>query len=191
MMQRMMSRAATVLFGMILLAGLAAPQAQAQQIGYVNQEALLLNLPQYEEVQRQLQQELQAEQQAFQEEQQAFQEKLEQYQQQQALLSEERRQQREQELMQEQQRLQQSAMQRDQTLAQREQELMQPLYERVQTALETVAQQEGVDVVMRIQALSYVNEAAVTNLTPAVARELGLEVPEEQSPVSMQGDANE
>ena len=184
MIQRTIGRLGILLLGVFVLAGLAGPEAQAQKLGYVNQEALILNLPDYAQVQQQLQQELQEEQQAFQQEQQEFQEKLEKYQQQQALLSEERRAEREQELMQLQQQLQQSAAERDQTLAQREQELMQPLYEKVQEALETVAQRHNIDAVMRIQALSYVNEDTVMNLTPDVARELGLEVPEDQAPVS-------
>ena len=91
-----------------------------------------------------------------------YQDKLSRYQQQQSLLSQERRQEREAELMQIQQNIQQQAQQQDQQLAERESELMQPLLERVQTAINTVAEAKGLDVVLRSQVgtqplLLYVN----------------------------------
>lgn len=150
--------------------------ASAQQIGYTNQEAILANMPEMDSVRAQIQQEAQAQQQEFQQEQQEFQQQLEKYQQQQALLSDERKAQREQELRQLRQELQQSAQERDQYLAQREAELMQPLMDELQGAIDAVAQERNLDVVLRTQALLYVNEQSVVDITPAVADRLGIEL---------------
>ena len=162
-----------MLVALPLLAGTAV---QAQDLGYTNQEAILANMPEMEQVRQQLQQEAQAQQQEFQQEQQEFQQKLEAYQKQQSLLSEQRRAEREQELRQLRDSLQQSAQQRDQYLAQREAELMQPLLQKLQGAIEAEAQAQGLDAVLRTQALLYVNDQQMVDITSDVASRLGIEV---------------
>ena len=160
---------------LILALGLAGA-AEAQTIGYTNQEALLANMPQYQEVAQQLQQAAQQEQQALQSEQQDFQEQVAQYQRRREMLDEEQRAQREQELGQVQMSLQQSARQRDSTLARRESELMQPLYENIRDAINAEAEAQGLDMVVRSQTLLYVNEESVVDITEDVARRLGIDV---------------
>lgn len=163
-----------------LLAGSEA-MAQAPTIGYTNQEAILANMPEMEEVQQTLEQEAQAMQQEMESEQQELQEMVQQYQQQQALLSDERQAEREQQLQQRQQELQQSMQQRQQQLAEREAELMQPLLDKLQTALNAVADEQNLDVVLRTQALLYVNEQNVVDITPEVADRLDIDVSEDET----------
>ena len=160
---------------LILALGLAGA-AQAQTIGYTNQEALLANMPQYQEVARQLQQEAAQQRQELQSEEQDFQEQVAQYQRRREMLDEEQRAQREQELGQISQRLQQSVRQRDSTLARREAELMQPLYENIRDAINAEAEAQGLDLVVRSQTLLYVNEESVVDITEDVARRLGIDV---------------
>lgn len=185
MFKRVTGILAGLLVAVVLMGGLAdSAQAQALKVGYTDHEIIIVNLPAYQQVQQQLQQEYQTSQQNLQQQAQDLQEKMERYQKQQALLSAEVRTQREQELMQLQGQLQQAAQQKDQELAQREAELMQPLLERVQGAIDAVAERKGLDVVLRTQVgaqplILYVNNKTVSDITADVARELGLEVPEE------------
>jgi outer membrane protein len=165
-------------FVLALLAIVAAPAAQAQKIGYTNQEAILANMPEMQDVQQQLQQEYQRQQQELQREQQAFQERVQRYQRQQSLLSDSVRTQRERELQQRQAELQQALQQREQQLQQREMELMQPLFEELQTAIEDVAASQSVDVVLRAQSMLWVdtNSSNVVDITPDVAQQLGIDI---------------
>lgn len=161
-------------------------QAQALDVGYTDHEVIIINMPDYQEVQEQLQTEYQGSQEELQTLYQDYQSKLEQYQKQQALLSDERRQEREQELMQLQQEIQQQAQQEDQALAQREAELMQPILEKVQAAIDKVAAEQGLDLVLRSQVgtqpvILYVNEETIADITLEVARELGLDVSEAEA----------
>lgn len=160
------------------LAVLMAPEAQAQKIGYTNQEAILANMPEMQQVQQQLQQEAQRQQQELQQEQQEFQQKMQRYQQQQSLLSDSVRSQREQELREMQASLQQSLQNREQQLQQRELELMQPLLEELQTAINDVASTQSIDVVLRTQAMLYVDQESqtVVNITDDVAEKLGIDL---------------
>lgn len=169
-------RVVTVLFA--LAAFVAAPAAQAQKIGYTNQEAILANMPEMEDVQRQLQQEYQQQQQELQQEQQAFQQQVQRYQRQQSLLSDSVRAQRERELQQRQAELQRTLQQREQQLQQRELELMQPLFEELQTAIQDVAASQNVDVVLRAQSMLWVdpNSSNVVNITADVAQQLGIDL---------------
>lgn len=157
---------------------LAAPATHAQdaQIGFTNQELLLSNMPEMQQVQQQLEQEAQTMRQEMQAEEQELQEMLAEYQKQQALLSDQRRAEREQAIRQRQQELQQSVQQRQQQLAQREAELMQPLLEKLQSAINQVAESQDLDIIMRTQALLYVNESSVVDVTPQVAQALGIDV---------------
>ena len=179
-----------------LLAGLAVvallmpartADAQALKIGFTDHELIIANMPDYQEVQQQLEQEFQQSQQQLQQRYEEFQQKVQRYQKQQALLSEETRQQRETELQQLQQDLQQSAQQSEQQLAEREAEMLSPIYERVDTAIKAVAKEKNLDIVLRNQVgplqpvILYVNEQTVTDITPAVAQRLGLDVEEAET----------
>lgn len=159
-----------------LLAGSAAVAQTQPTIGYTNQGLILANMPEMEQVQQTLEQEAQTMRQEMQTEQQELQDMIAKYQEQQALLSDERRAERQQQLQQQQQQLQQSMQQRQQQLAEREAELMQPLLDELQTALNEVAEEQNLDVIMRTQALLYVNEQSVVDVTPEVADRLGIDV---------------
>ncbi len=169
---------------LVLLAApalLSTAGAQALKVGYTDHEIIIVNLPEYQRVQQQLQQEYQGSQQEIQTLYQDYQERVTRYQRQQSLMTEEKRAEREQELMQIQQKIQQDAQQKDQELAEREMELMQPLLEKVQNAIDVVAQRQGLDLVLRTQVgqqpvLLYVNQDTVEDITMDVAVELGLDV---------------
>jgi Skp family chaperone for outer membrane proteins len=183
MFTRIYAFVTTALLGALVL----VPSAQGQRIGYANQEALLANMPEMSEVQRQLQEEARQQQQELQRERKELQRQMQQYQQQQSLLSDSARAQRERELRQQQQQLQKSSRQRQQELRKRERELMQPLLEDLQSAIETVSAEKNLDVVLRSQALLDVDENSdsVVNISPDVARQLGIELqqtPGEPSP---------
>lgn len=165
-----------------------APDAEAQalRVGYTDHEIILINMPEYQDVQEQLQSAFEGNQQELQTLYQDYQDRLARYQRQQSLLSEDRRQEREQELMQLQQQIQQQAQQHDQQLAERESELMQPLLEKVQRAINAVAEARELDIVLRSQVgtqplLLYVNEDTIEDITLDVARNLGLDVDPEDT----------
>lgn len=171
------------LFALPMLTGSAYAQAQGLNVGYTDHEIIIVNMPEYRQVQTQLEQHFRGGQQEMQTMYEDYQEKLERYQRQQALLNEDRRGEREQELMQLQQQIQESAAEKEQELAQREAELMSPLFERVQTAIDQIASQRGLDLVLRANAgnqpiILYVNPETVTDITLDVARRLGIEVDE-------------
>jgi len=166
---------------LVLLAGLlVGPAAHGQKIGYANQEAILANMPEMSEVQQKLRQEARQQQQELQKERKELQRKMQQYQQQQSLLSDSAKAQRQRALRQQQQQLQKSSQQRQQQLRKRERELMQPLLEDLQNAIETVSAREDLDMVLRSQALLDVDEnsSSVVNISPAVAQELGIQLPQ-------------
>ncbi|GIV60880.1 MAG: hypothetical protein KatS3mg043_1969 [Rhodothermaceae bacterium] len=179
--------------GMAMLMLLALPTlaaAQALKIGYTDPEVIVAAMPEYRQIQQQLQREFQTAQQALQSLSADFQEKLEKYQKQQPLLSAETRAQRERELQQLQQELQQSAAQKDQELAQKEQELMAPLLEKVQATIDEVAKANGLTVVLRAPALIYVDESKVMDITEAVARKLGIPIEDAQASTGAAANAN-
>jgi outer membrane protein len=179
----MFKRIATASLATLLAGLLTISAAHAQKIGYANQEAILANMPEMSEVQQKLRQEARQQQQEIQKERKELQRQIQQYQQQQSLLSDSARAQRERELRRQQQQLQQSSQKRQQQLRQRERELMQPLLEDLQSAIETVAARRDLDMVMRSQALLDVDENSemVVNISPAVAQELGIDLPETPS----------
>lgn len=179
-MNRILKTAALSLF--LLTLGIPALQtAQAQlKVGYADNQALLVNMPKYRQTQQQWQQEYQGVQAQLQTQAQSFQEKLEKYQKQQPLLNDSTRAQRERELMQLQAEIQQGAAQEEQKLAAREVELMRPLLEEMQNAIDAVAQEQALDLVLSTETgLLYANEDKIVNITPAVATRLGIEISED------------
>ena len=178
-----------VALGLFLITGLAA-DALAQQVsplrvGYTDHELLIAAMPDYRNVQQQLQQEYQTSQNVLQALAEEFQGKVDRYQKQQALLSEERRAEREAELVQAQQDLQKKAADSEQELAKREGELLSPIFERVDAAIKKVSAANNLDLVLRIQAgpmqpiILYANEDRIMDITRDVALELGLDVGDE------------
>lgn len=171
----------------LLAAAVAVAPAQAQKIGYTNQQAILSNMPEMQDVQQKLQQEFKQQQKRFQQKQQQLQKQIQQYQQQRSMLNDSARAERERELTQQQQELQQWRQKRQQRIRQREQELMQPLLKNLQSAINLVANRRDVDMVVQSQALLYVNQSSdqVVDITQEVAEELEInleQAPSEPSP---------
>lgn len=159
----------------------AQAQAASVKIGYTDHELIIVNMPDYRTIQEQLQKEYQGSQEEIQTLAKDYQDKLDKYQKQQALLSPERRQEREQELITLQGQIQQTAQEKEQGLAEREAELMRPLFERVQKAIDEVAVEAGLDLVLRSQVgvqpvILYRNDKTIVDITENVARKLGLDV---------------
>ncbi|MFQ5568576.1 MAG: OmpH family outer membrane protein [Rhodothermales bacterium] len=174
------------IIGLATLCLLLIPSAYAQsvKIGFVNTDVIIANMPEYQQVYTTLQQEAEGDRTAYQALIQDYQEKLDRYQKQQALLSEERRQEREQELIQLQQDIQQAETTSQQKLARREQELLQPLFDRVGTAIEEIAKEKSIDLVLQFPSVLYANDQTVLNLTPDVATKLGLVVEGDEQAVN-------
>ncbi len=157
-----------------------AGQARAQElkIGYTDHELIIAQMPEYQEILKQLQQEAAGGQKEYEAKVQEFQKKLEDYQKKQALLSPEARQKREAELVQMQQEIQQFLAQKEQALGQKEAELMQPLLQKLDNAIQEVAREQGIDLVLRARAgqepiILYASDRIV-DVTEAVMRKLGL-----------------
>lgn len=168
--------------GALLLLLAAAPAAQAQQsttqIGYTDYELVIVQMPQYRDVQQQLQQQAQADQEALAQQEQAIQEKFIDYQNNQAVLSAEARQGREEEIVQMQTDLQREQQRRLQALGRREAELLQPLLERLQGAIDEVATARGLALVLSSRvgsepAILYAGPSTV-DITAEVMSKLGI-----------------
>ncbi|MCY4170509.1 MAG: OmpH family outer membrane protein [Bacteroidetes bacterium] len=159
-----------------------AQQLPALRIGYTDHEVIISNMPQTREIQSELQAELQSGQRILQSMQEDLAGKVDRYQKQQALLSDERRQEREQELISLEEELRNKASELEQELVQREVDLMGPIFQQVDDAIQTIASEKGLDLVLRTQAgpsqpiLLYANQDRITDITLEVARELGIDV---------------
>lgn len=180
-----LKRSPGYLLAVLFLGFVTAAQAQqlpALRIGYTDHEVLISNMPQTRTIQEELQAELESGQRILQSMQDDLAGKVDRYQKQQALLSEERRQERQQELIGLEEELRNKAAELEQGLVQRELDLMGPIYQQVDTAIQTIAAEKNLDLVLRTQAgpaqpiLLYVNEDRITDITLEVARELGIDV---------------
>lgn len=177
-----MTKRISALFCALLLATMAtmsAVQAQALKVGYADPEVIITYMPDYQRIQQQMSDEYQASQEALQSLATDFQEAVAQYQKQQPLLSAERQAEREQELMQMQAEIQESAARKDEELTEKNDSLLAPLLTRVQTVIDEIALERGLDLVVRSPALLYVNQSTVSNINVEIARRLGIEVDEE------------
>jgi len=190
----MIKRISTLMLPGLLAVALFAGSASAQnlQVGYTDHELIIVNMPDYRSIQEELQKDITGGQAELQQMYQSYQEKLERYQKQQPVLSEDIRAQREQELMELQGQIQQSATQKEQAVAERHAEMMAPILERVQNAIDKVSKARDLDLVLRAQAgqepiILYVNEQTITDITMDVARELGLDVTDEEPTASAPG----
>ncbi len=180
-----LKRSAAYLLAVSFLGFAVAVQAQqlpALRIGYTDHEVLISNMPQTRTIQEELQAELESGQRILQSMQEDLAGKVDRYQKQQALLSEERRQERQQELIGLEEELRNKASELEQDLVQRELDLMGPIYQQVDAAIQMVATEKNLDLVLRTQAgpaqpiLLYANEDRITDITLDVARELGIDV---------------
>ena len=171
----------------LLIAAVAVAPAQAQKIGFVDQQAILASMPGMQDVQQQIQQEMKEQQRQLQQKRQAFQKKVQQFQQQQSLLDDSARAERKRQLQKRQQELQQSTRKRQKQMQQRRRKLMQPLLKKLQGAIDKVAAQQELEAVMRQEVLLYDDQTSdrVVDISRDVAQELGISLtqsPGEPSP---------
>lgn len=177
-------RIAVILFLSIVL----NLQAQAQsnnselKIGYVNPQSILANMPEMRAVQQRLQNFTARKQQELSTLEQDFQTQVAQYQQKVGVISAEAQQQEEVRLGQLQQELLQAQDVAEQELAQRRDELVGPLLEQIGSAIEAVAQKQGLSYVLNTTTSSgdmiilYASEdfRAKFDITQSVMEELGM-----------------
>jgi outer membrane protein len=171
---------------LVLALPLALPfvsAAQSLKVGYTDAQLIVAQMDDYRSIMTQLQQLAEGSQGEFEELQIGYQEQLADYQQKQALLSDQARQNREKELVAKQAEIQQFLQNKEQELAEEEANLMNPLLEKVQTAINDVAAEKGLNVVLNAQAggspvLLYADEEM--DITEAVMSKLGIEIPAAQ-----------
>lgn len=163
-------------------------QAQAQtknselKIGYVNPQSILANMPEMRAVQQRLQNFTARKQQELSMLEQDFQTQVAEYQQKVGVISPEAQQQEEARLGQLQQELLQAQEVAEQELAQRRDELVGPLLEQIGSAIETVAQNQGLSYVLNTTTSSgdmiilYASEdfRSKFDITQSVMEELGM-----------------
>ena len=163
-------------------------QAQAQsnnselKIGYVNPQSILANMPEMRAVQQRLQNFTARKQQELSTLEQEFQTQVAEYQQKVGVISAEAQQQEEARLGQLQQELLQAQEVAEQELAQRRDELVGPLLEQIGSAIEAVAQKQGLSYVLNTTTSSgdmiilYASEdfRAKFDITQSVMEELGM-----------------
>jgi outer membrane protein len=177
-------RIAVILFFSIVL----NLQAQAQsnnselKIGYVNPQSILANMPEMRAVQQRLQNFTARKQQELSTLEQEFQTQVAEYQQKVGVISADAQQQEEARLGQLQQELLQAQEVAEQELAQRRDELVGPLLEQIGSAIEAVAQKQGLSYVLNTTTSSgdmiilYASEdfRAKFDITQSVMEELGM-----------------
>ncbi|MDA1028015.1 MAG: OmpH family outer membrane protein [Bacteroidetes bacterium] len=172
------------IFGLLLatlIAGITTGGATAQnlKVGYADPEVIITYMPEYNQVQSQMAIEYRTSQEALQAMAADFQDRVEKYQKQQPLLSAERQAEREAELVLLQSEIQGAATKKDEEFNLRQEELMAPLLEKVQQAIDAIAKEQGLDMVIRSPALLYVNSERVTNINIDIAKKLGIEIDDE------------
>lgn len=170
-----LSRAAVLLTVLLPLMA-AAATAQEATVGYLDPDPMVPALPEYAGVQKQLRDLQASNQNELQARADAFQAQVEEFQQQANTLSEEARASRAQELQKLQSELQTFAEAKEQELGAKQAELMSPLLEKVQKAIDAVAEEKNLDLVLRLPALLYAKDGKVINITVEVAEKLGLAV---------------
>ncbi|MBT8399562.1 MAG: OmpH family outer membrane protein [Rhodothermia bacterium] len=173
-----LAAAAGVIAALVLLLGLA-PDAAAQQlkIGYADAELVLVNMPEYKTNAEKVQRQARSSQQELEAMGTELQADMEKFEKQAPILSPEKLEERQLELQQRYADLQKQGATKEQELAQFEADLMNPLIERVGTAVNTVAEEKGLDIVMKSPGLLYVSDRVV-DITIDVAKRLGIQVAE-------------
>jgi outer membrane protein len=163
-------------------------QAQAQTgptVGYTDYELIIVQMPEYRQLQQTLQQQAETDQEELAAMEQNIQQKFAEYQEQSGVLSPEARQTREQEIVQLQTELQQDQQRRLQALDRRQNELLQPLLEQLQTAINAVADRRGLELVLSSRVATepvilFAGENYTTDITAEVMSELGISMTQTQ-----------
>lgn len=154
------------------------------RVGYTDAQLIVAQMAEYRTTLQQLQSLAESGQMEYQQLIQTYQDKLADYQKKQALLSETARATREEELTNMQGEIQQFLANKEQELEQREAQLMNPLLERVQNAINEVAAERSLDLVLNAQAagspvLLYADQSM--DITETVMSRLGIQAPDSLS----------
>lgn len=118
------------------------------QIGYMNTQEVLSEMPERASVEQELNGFIEERQQELEQKSAEFQESVAEYQQNQEQMSEEQREQTEQELAETEASLQQYQQTIQQEIQQQQSSLLQPLYEKMDEAINAVAEEKGLDFVL-------------------------------------------
>ncbi len=159
---------------------LAPVQAQSTaRIGFTDYELIIVQMPQYRQVQTQLQAQAEKDQQELAAMEQTIQQKFTDYQSQGGVLSDEARGAREQEIAQLQTDLQQEQQTRLQALDRRQNELLQPLFNELQGAIDEVARARNLALVLSTRVstepvILFADEENTVDITPEVMSKLGI-----------------
>lgn len=177
-MRRLRQSLLVMMGAMVLVAGQQPVHAQAR-IGYTDPDGLAL----YMQETKTMQQTLQTYRKKLQDDgavkERRLQTLVSDYQAKMSVLSEERKAQTEKDLQELQLDLQKYVAESEQKLAQKQNELLQPILEKINKAITKVAKEKNLEIVLTQQAILYIDEAKVVNITREVATELGITFPEE------------
>ncbi len=134
---------------LVLTIGIAGPvQAQSMKVGFMDPQRILDQLPEKEEIERELDAFLNEKEQEFQQEAIEFQNLLGQYQEQAAEMSDAENQRYQQQLQAMEQELQQLQFQIEQEFEQRRNQLMQPLLQQMNEHIAEIAERKNLDYVI-------------------------------------------
>lgn len=165
---------------LVVALGVSPQTAEAQQlkVGYANAEAILVNLPEYRDIGAKVQRHVQSSQEVLQVKADEFQEAYDKFEKQASLMAADARAEREAQLTTRYNELQQLGVEKETEAAEYEQSLIKPVLEKVQSAVDAVAAEKELDIVLRAPGILYVNENTIVDITPDVAKRLGLDVDE-------------
>ncbi len=141
-------RITSLILFVLTVALVGSAGAQSMKVGFMNPDEILEQLPEKDDVERELDAFLDEKEQEFQEEAIEYQNLLGEYQERAENMSQSQNQQYQQRLQQKEQQLQQLQQQMEQQFEQRRQELIQPLLERMNTHIQALAEEKNLDYVI-------------------------------------------
>lgn len=152
-------------------------------IGIVNTNEVLSNLPERQQIQQQLNSFVQQKQQELEQASTEFQNAVAQYQQNQSDMTQQQREQREKELSQMEQNLTQQQQSIQQEVAQKRQELLGPIFNRIDQAIQSVAEANNLDYVLNEttgtgESIVAYTDDATTNITQQVIDQVNSQSPQ-------------
>lgn len=152
-----LSKLVRVLSLVVFLAMLAIPVANSQElkVGYIDPRVILNGMPEAKAIQQRIQNLVEKKQQELAEKQQELQTEIELYQQKVGVISEQARQEEEERLTLLDQEFRQFQSEAQQEIQQQSSDLMAPLLEKIQTSVNSVAAQQGLDLVLNISTSGY------------------------------------
>jgi len=169
-----------MLLGLVIFATVwQSAQAQNQaRIGFTDPEVLVAYLPESKTMQQQLETYHRKLQQAGADKENYLQAQIADYRAKMSVLSTEKKTAMEKKIEETQMDLQNYVTESEQNLAQKRIELMQPILTKVNGAIARVAKAKGLEIVLTQQAILYIDEAKVLNITREVGTALGITFPQ-------------